>query len=195
MYKDVVKILVVIVLLIVASVLSSGFTVTGKQITTIYTGNNIKTITVTNPTDDILVIKLIVTEEQYYTPDNITFSISENWQQKFNSYSNWQKVDWIDVKYSEAVIPPHMNEKIRFSINIPENITRGTFYAKLEVKDIGEKQGLIVIRPIYVSQLVAHISSRSNDTEIPDYFFYIDIGIILLLIVMKKKLHRKIRIK
>jgi len=191
MYKDVVKILVVIVLLIVASVLSSGFTVTGKQITTIYTGNNIRTITVINPTDDILVIKLIVTEEQYYTPDDITFSISENWQQKFNSYNNWQKVDWIDVKYSEAVIPPHMSEKIRFSINVPENITRGTFYAKLEVKDIGEKQGLIVIRPIYVSQLVAHISSRSNDTEIPDYFFYIGIAVILLLIVMKKKLHKE----
>ncbi len=191
MYKDVVKILMVVVLLAVIPALCSGFTIIGKQITTIYTGNNIRTITVTNPTDDILVIKLIVTEEQYYTADNITFSISDNWQQKFNSYSNWQKVDWIDVKYSEAVIPPHMSEKIRFSINVPENITRGTFYAKLEVKDIGEKQGLIVIRPIYVSQLVAHISSHSNDTEIPDYFFYIGIAVILLLIVMRKKLHKE----
>ncbi len=191
MYKDVVKILMVIVLLIVASVLSSGFTVTGKQITTIYTGNNIRTITITNPTDDILTVKITATQEQYYTPNNIAFSMSENWQQKFNSYSNWQKVDWIDVKYSEAVIPPHTTEKIRFSINVPENITTGTFYAKLEVKDIGEKQGLIVIRPIYVSQLVAYISSHSNNTEIPDYFFYIGIAVILLLIVMKKKLHKE----
>ena len=191
MYKDVVKILMVVVLLAVIPALCTGFTITGKQITTIYTGNNIRTITVTNPTDDILTVKLTATQEQYYTPDNITFPISENWQQKFNSYNNWQKVDWIDVKYSEAVIPPHMSEKIRFSINVPENITTGTFYAKLEVKDIGEKQGLIVIRPIYVSQLVAYISSRSNDTEIPDYFFYIGIAVILLLIVMKKKLHKE----
>ena len=191
MYKDVVKILMVVVLLAVTPILSSGFTITGKQITTIYTGNNIRTITVTNPTDDILTVKITATQEQYYIPDDITFSISENWQQKFNSYNNWQKVDWIDVKYSEAVIPPHMSEKIRFSINVPENITTGTFYAKLEVKDIGEKQGLIVIRPIYVSQLVAHISSRSNDTEIPDYFFYIGIAVILLLVVMRKKLHKE----
>jgi len=190
MYKDVVKFLMVIVLLAVVPVLCSGFTVTGKQVTTIYAGNNIKTITVTNPTDDILVIKLIVTEEQYYAPDDITFSITENWEQKFNSCGNWQKVNWISAKYSEAVIPPHMSEEIKFSINVPENITTGTFYAKLEVKDIGEKRGLIVIRPVYVSQLVAHISSRSNNTEIPDYFFYISVAVILLLIIVKKKLSK-----
>ena len=142
---------------------ATAFTVTGKQTVTIPHGNSNQEITVTNPTDDILMVELTVTEEQYYCPFHIPFPLSENWEAIYNEYE-WQRVEWINVKYGEVILSPHTTETIPFVINVPEDIiTTGTLYAKLDVKDIGKKEGLIVIRPVYVSQVVAHIETENTD--------------------------------
>ena len=156
----------------------SAFSVTGKQIVTIHPGKNIQEVTITNSDDSVLFVELATTKEQYYKSQNIQFSVSENWKEKFDKYE-WQRVDWVSAKYSEAIIAPRTTETIRFTINIPENITKGTFYAKLEVKDIGKKEGMIVIRPVYVSQVVARITDEKDASQIP--CFGLDTVLLLVL--------------
>ena len=182
----------VLVIAIFVSVmpLCSAFTVTGKQITNIHPGKNTKTITVKNTGDSTLVVKLIPTADQYYTPENVSFKLNENWQRRFNSSKDWQRVYWITAKYSEAIIAPHTSEDIKFTIDVPENITSGTFYAKVEIKDITEKQELIVIRPIYVSQIVAHISSSGMQSGIPTKLSYIFFFMIVLLLLLRQKIKK-----
>ena len=198
MYKamELNKILVpvlVIAVFISAISLSIAFTVTGKQVTNIHPGKNVKTITVKNTGDSTLVVKLIPTADQYYTPENISFKLNENWQRRFNNSENWQCVYWITAKYGEAIIAPHTSEDIKFTIDVPENITSGTFYAKVEIKDITEKQGLIVIRPIYVSQIAAQINSSGMQSGIPIrkfiFFFFIIIVLFLLLELKRRMLY------
>jgi len=183
----------VLVIAIFVSVmpLSSAFTVTGKQVTNIHPGKNTKTITVKNTGDSTLVVKLIPTADQYYTPENISFKLSENWQRRFNSSKSWQRVYWIIAKYGEAIIAPHTSEDIKFTIDVPENITSGTFYANVEVKDITEKQGLIVIRPIYVSQIVAHISSSGMQSGISAKLSYIFFFmVVFLFFILRQKIKK-----
>ena len=187
----------VLVIAIFVSVmpLSSAFTVTGKKITNIHPGKNVKTITVKNTDDSTLVVKLIPTADQYYTPENISFKLNENWQRRFNSSENWQRVYWITAKYGEAIIAPHTSEDIKFTIDVPENITTGTFYAKVEVKDITEKQGPIVIRPIYVSQIAARVDSSGVQSGIltKNYciFFFIIIMLFLLIELKRRMLYEQ----
>jgi len=185
----------VLVIAIFVSVmpLCSAFTVTGKQITNIHPGKNVKIITVKNTCDSTLVVKLIPTADQYYTPENITFKLNENWQKRFNNSKDWQRVYWITAKYSEAIIAPHTSEDIKFTIDVPENITSGTFYAKVEIKDITEKQGLIVIRPIYVSQIAAQISSSGMQSGISvklSYIFFF--MVVFLFFILRQKIKKMV---
>jgi len=179
--------LLVIAIFVSVIPLCSAFTVTGKQITNIHQGKNVKTITVKNTGDSTLVVKLIPTADQYYTPENVSFKLNENWQQKFNSSKSWQRVYWITAKYGEAIIAPHTSEDIKFTIDVPENITTGTFYAKVEIKDITEKQGLIIIRPIYVSQIAAQISSSGMKSGISTKLFYIFFFIVVFIFLLLRK--------
>ena len=187
--------ILVIAIFVSVMPLCSAFTVTGKQITNIHPGTNTKTITVKNTGDSTLVVKLIPTADQYYTPENISFKLNENWQRRFNSSKDWQRVYWITAKYSEAIIAPHTSEDIKFTIDVPENITSGTFYAKVEIKDITEKQGLIVIRPIYVSQIAARVDSSGVQSGIltKNYciFFFIIIMLFLLIELKRRMLYEQ----
>jgi len=175
---------------------ANAFSVTGKQITMIHPGKNIQEVTITNSGDSALFVEPTTTKEQYYTPHNVSFSLSENWEEKFNKYE-WQRVDWLNAKYGEAVLAPHTTETVEFVVNVPDGVTEGTFYAKVEVKDIGKKEGTIVIRPVYVSQVVAHISAQ-QDTTLPLCEFFLTLFYMLLsaiVILTKKKNAKKNTIK
>lgn len=185
---------IIVSIILVAFLVSaaSGFQVTGKQTTTICPGKNSQEITITNSGDSTLFVELTTTEDQHYITQNVPFTLTENWGQKFNEYK-WQRVDWLNAKYSEAIISPHTTETVGFVINVPEGITKGTFYAKLEVKDIGKKEGMIVIRPVYVSQVVAHITDEKETSQVSGFewgvacaiaFF---VGLVMLVATRKNK--------
>lgn len=160
---------------------AGAFAVTGKHVVAISPGENMGEITVTNSGDKILIVQLSTTEEQYYTSEDASFISSENWEEKFKQY-DWQRVNWVnEIKYGEVIIVPQKKEIIRYNIIVPENITKGTFYAKLEVKDIGEKEGMVIIRPVYVSQVVAHISQRHQTAGLG---FFISLLIIICVSIL-----------
>lgn len=185
MKKSIIASSIILVILLVS--VASGFQVTGKQTTTIHLGKNSQEIIITNSGDTTLFAELTTTKDQYYISQNVPFSLSENWGQKFNEYE-WQRVDWLNTKYSEAILPPHTTETIEFTINVPENTTRGTFYAKLEVKDIGKKEGMVVIRPVYVSQVVAHITDEKESPQaLAGFGFPLVLFAVLLVLIVKRK--------
>ena len=177
--------MILTVFILIVSV-ANAFSVTGKQITTIHPGKNIQEVTITNSGDSLLFIDLTTTKDQYYTPHNIPFSVSENWKEKFDEYE-WQRVDWASTKYSEAILPPQTTETVEFVINVPDGVADGTFYAKLEVKDIGKKEGMIVIRPVYVSQVLCHI--ENPETAALPGFAYITslLGLGLAFLILKQR--------
>ena len=142
-------------LLLVTSV--SAFPVTGKQIVDINSGglDNTYQITITNPTNMSYVLA-IKPAQQFFIGEKVSYVINENWLDKFEQYENWQEVDWIRVKEDIIYVPPNTVEKVDYIINTG-NLTEGTFYGKLEIKDASEKTGTIVVRTVYVSQVVGYV--------------------------------------
>jgi hypothetical protein len=161
---------------------ANAFPVTGKQIVEINSGglDNTYQITITNPTNMSYVLT-IRPAQQFYIDDKIPFAINENWLDKFKQYENWQEVEWIRVKEDIIYVSPNTIKKVNFVINTG-NLTTGTFYGKLEVKDASEKTGTIVVRMVYVSQVVGYVEEPEM-TVIPGFGF-VSLMVCLLFLVL-----------
>lgn len=160
---------------------ANAFSVTGKQIVKINSGglDNVYQITVTNPTNTSFLL-LIKPTQQFFIREKIPYTISENWLEKFKQYEDWQEVDWIRVGEDTIYVPPNTIKKVDFIINT-DNLTTGTFYGKLEIKDVGEKTGTIVVRMVYVTQVVGYV--KEPEMAVLPGFGFVSFTVCLLLLV------------
>ena len=167
---------------------ANAFSVTGKQIVEINSGglDNTYQITITNPTNTSYVLS-IKPAQQFFIPEKVHYAINENWLNKFGQYENWQEVDWIRVK-EDIYVPPNTVKKVDFTINTG-NLTQGTFYGKLEIKDASEKTGMIIVRTVYVSQVVGCVE-EPDMTVIPGFGF-VSLIMCLLFLVLFRKMNKK----
>lgn len=189
------KILIGILLVgLVISTIScaNAFIVTGKQNVDLHNGENKCHVTVTNTDNTLLIVDLKATTDQYFSQEEISFPLNVRWDEIFNKHE-WEKVDWINTKNTKTIILPGKKENIDFSINVPENITSGTLYVKVEVKDASEKEGMIVVRSVYVSQIAGKVSNNedvSSDINIPSFsllMFLLSITLIYYINRIKKQ--------
>ena len=182
---------VVVVMLCMASLFlflvttANAFPVTGKQIVDIDSGglDNTYQLTITNPTNTSYVLS-IKPAQQFFTDEKIPYTLSENWLDKFEQYENWQEVDWIRVKEDIIYVSPNTIKKVDFIINTGD-LTTGTFYGKLEVKDASEKTGMVVLRMVYVSQVVGYVEDPEM-TVIPGFGFMSLIVCLLFLVLFMR---------
>lgn len=167
----------------------NAFLVTGKQIVEINSGglDNTYQITITNPTNTSYVLS-IKPAHQFFIGEKIPYAINENWLNKFGQYEDWQEVDWIRVKEDIIYVPPNTVKKVDFTINTG-NLTQGTFYGKLEIKDASEKIGMIIVRTVYVSQVVGYVE-KPKMAVIPGFGF-VSLMICLVFLVLFRKKNNK----
>ena len=142
----------------------NAFSVTGKQNVTLSKGENKCQVTVTNTDNTLLIVDIKPTFDQYFIEEEISFPLNVRWDEIFNKYE-WREIDWIDAKNTKTIVLPGKKEDIDFTIEVPDNITSGTLYAKVEVKDVSEKEGMIVMRNVYVSQVVGNIETETEDNK------------------------------
>ena len=187
------KVLIGMILLtgLVISTIScvNAFSVTGKQNVDLRSGENKCCVTVTNTGSSLLIVDLKPTIDQYFSQEEISFPLNVRWDEIFNKYE-WKKVDWIDAKNTKTIILPNKKENMDFTINVPDNITSGTLYAKIEVKDASEKEGMVIIRNVYISQISGRLSNNVNvsgDTNIPSFSLLMFLLSITLVYYISKK--------
>ena len=161
---------------------ANAFPVTGKQIVDVNSGglDNTYQITVTNPTNMSYVLT-IKPAQQFFIPEKVHYTINENWLDKFEQYENWQEVDWIRVKEDIIYVSPNTIKKVDFIINTGD-LTEGTFYGKLEVKDASKKTGTIVVRTVYVSQVVGYV--EEPEMVVVPGFGFVPLVVCLLFLVL-----------
>ena len=170
---------------------ANAFPVTGKQIVEINSGglDNTYQLTITNPTNTSYVLT-IKPAQQFFTGERIPYIVNENWEDKFKQNENWQEVNWIRVKEDNNIyVLPNTIKKVDFIINTG-NLTKGTFYGKLEVKDASEKTGTIVVRTVYVSQVVGYVE-EPQITILPGFGF-LSLVICLLFLVFFMRWNRTV---
>lgn len=183
------SIIISIILVVFLVSVASGFQVTGKQKILLQGQglNNDCIISISNY-EDISLVALIKPVKQYYAEEQITFSINENWLEKKENYK-WREVEWILPNEKIVNIAPNSKEDVVFSIATDENITKGTFYAQFETKDITQKQGTIVIRVVYVTQIVGAIEKPSS-TILPGFSFLMTVlGLFIITFLCCKLKH------
>lgn len=148
-------VLVFLILLFLSS--ASGLIVDGKKSDCIRGEGkiNVYSLSITNNKEKAVSL-LIKSTTELYSHQRINFVTEENWKERVKGYE-WEEVSWIDSEKVIVEVEPHTRKKVNFTIVTDKNITRGTFYAQFETKDITEKKGTVIIRPIYVTQYVGQI--------------------------------------
>ena len=182
---------IAVIFIIAALVLvttTEAYQITGKQ-KLVLQGQNLDnscTISITN-TDNSNVLLSVKPVKQYFTPQNIGFNINENWLNAFKNYE-WEEVRWIYPNEKIVQVAPNSKEDVEFKITTDINVTSGTFYAQFETKDISKKEGTVVIRIVYVTQVVGEIENP-NMKVIPGFGgFSLLIGILITITFIKLKI-------
>ena len=167
---------------------TEAYQITGKQ-KLVLQGQNLDnscTISITN-TDNSSLLLSVKPVKQYFTPKNIGFNINENWLNVIKNYE-WEEVKWIYPNEKTVQVAPNSKEDVEFKIATDVNVTFGTFYAQFETKDISKKEGTVVIRTVYVTQVVGEIENP-NIKVIPGFgSFSLLIGILIATTFIKLKI-------
>lgn len=187
--KKIAAVVLCLALLMFLVTSANAFPVTGKQIVEINSGglDNVYQITITNPTNTSYVLT-IKPAQQFFIGEKIPYIHSENWLEKFKQYENWQEVDWIRIKGDDVYVLPNTIKKVDFIINTG-NLTKGTFYGKLEIRDASEKTGMIIVRTVYVSQVVGYV--KEPGMAVVPGFGFISLMICLLFLVLFMRMNNK----
>ena len=177
-----------IIAALVLVIAAEAYQITGKQ-KLVLQGQNLDnscTISITN-TDNSSLLLSVKPVKQYFTPKNIGFSINENWLNVIKNYE-WEEVKWIYPNEKTVQVAPNSKEDVEFKIATDVNVTFGTFYAQFETKDISKKEGTVVIRTVYVTQVVGEIENP-NMKVIPGFgSFSLLIGILIATTFIKLKI-------
>ena len=177
-----------IIAALVLVIAAEAYQITGKQ-KLVLQGQNLDnscTISITN-TDNSSLLLSVKPVKQYFTPKNIGFNINENWLNVIKNYE-WEEVKWIYPNEKTVQVAPNSKEDVEFKIATDVNVTFGTFYAQFETKDISKKEGTVVIRTVYVTQVVGEIENP-NIKVIPGFgSFSLLIGILIATTFIKLKI-------
>ena len=177
-----------IIAALVLVIAAEAYQITGKQ-KLVLQGQNLDnscTISITN-TDNSSLLLSVKPVKQYFTPKNIGFNINENWLNVIKNYE-WEEVKWIYPNEKTVQVAPNSKEDVEFKIATDVNVTFGTFYAQFETKDISKKEGTVVIRTVYVTQVVGEIENP-NMKVIPGFgSFSLLIGILIATTFIKLKI-------
>ena len=182
----IVAIFIVAALVLVTS--AEAYQITGKQKISLQGQglDNSCIITITN-TEDTALLFMVKPTKQYYTPNDITFKLNENWLEMFDRHE-WNEVMWIHPNEKMVQVLANSKKDVDFKILTDTDISSGTFYAQFETKDISKKEGTVVIRMVYATQVVGEIENP-NVKVIPAFDgFLLLIGILLTYTFIRYKI-------
>lgn len=153
---------VIFVAILFVSCSTASVPVTQKQIVEINLSDPVPcSFEIHNPTDNVMLYTVKATD-QYFNPQKINYTVSENWEDRTARYTGWQRVNWLVMPDHLITVEPHTTEEVEFSIT-PQGT--GTFWGKFEVMDDTPQSNMMAIKMCYVSQVIAHIHDMPATTS------------------------------